>query len=78
MWICAVLYHKEPGASQMWRRMALTKCFHPLESEASAKTKEKSHTVSWDFSEAEFKKRDQRLLLRMMRRWDESRFFQTP
>lgn len=35
MWKCAVLYHKGPHVSQTSWHMAFTKCFQPLESEAT-------------------------------------------
>lgn len=47
MWKCAVLYHKEPDVSQTSWRMAFTKCFQPLESEATQVQKKKwGHVLS--------------------------------
>lgn len=66
--MCCTLSQKEPDVSQTSRRMAFYQVLstNGIWSDASAKTKVRSHTVSWDCSEARFNKRDKRLLLQMM------------
>lgn len=68
MEICAVFYHKEPDVSQTSRHMAFTKCFQPLESEATqVQTSEVTYCLVGLFSEAKCNKTDRRTLLQIMR-----------
>lgn len=67
MWKCAVLCHKEPDVSQTSRRMAFTKCFQPLESEATQVQKSEVTYCRGGlfFSESKFDNTNKRSLLLM-------------